>query len=106
MKDEFLELLVKAIDDALNHAHYSLMHPDTEPPMEHNEWKHQWLLKNVPLYKQKLTKHGVMQPASASAQGAAVGNSAAGQSGSVDLCKHEQAIYHKGYICKECNKAL
>lgn len=48
MEAEFIKLLDKSIDDALNHAHYSALHPDVEKPIEHNEWKRQWLLKNLP----------------------------------------------------------
>lgn len=39
-------LLKKAIDDALNQGHYSFLHPDVMPPMEHNAWREKWIKDN------------------------------------------------------------
>jgi hypothetical protein len=57
--------------------------------------------------KQKLKQHGVMQAeASDGAEGAAVGNSAAGKGVSVGQCNHVwKLIFGTGYMqCMNCNK--
>jgi len=51
--------------------------------------------------KQKLQQHGVMQAASDGAEGATVGNSAAGKGMSVVLCKCDERIAVDG-LCLRC----
>ena len=59
MKDNFITRLVsKAIDDTYNQVHYSHMHPDVTPPIEHTQWREKWIHENLalPLPKTEILK--------------------------------------------------
>lgn len=75
-------------------------------PNDYNDWAKENEYEAYTLclaVAKQLQQHVVMQAEGSDvSEGAAVGNSAAGQSGSDGLCKHEEVIYYKGYICKQC----
>lgn len=45
--DLIISLIKKAIDDTFNQVHYSHLHPEITPPIEHNKWREDWIKENI-----------------------------------------------------------
>jgi len=56
--------------------------------------------------KQKLNIAGIVRPALDSSDGDEPLPESGAQNGRDGQCKHREVVFHKGYICKECNEAL